>query len=82
MWMSGCRKDCPKACKSVTGQKENNWKKKDERQNKCVVTTLAEKLCPRTCMAAVNWASFSMVSSEAPLCTVIKTEFLKKYLQF
>lgn len=37
---------------------------------------------PHTCMAAVNWPSFSMVSSDAPLCTFIKTEFLKKYLQF
>lgn len=35
-----------------------------------------------TCMAAVNWASFSMVSSEAPLWTVVKIEVLKKYLQF
>lgn len=35
-----------------------------------------------TCMAAVNWASFSMVSSEPPLWTLVKTEVLKKYLQF
>lgn len=36
----------------------------------------------RTCMAAVNWASFSIVSSESPLWTLVKTEVLKKYLQF
>lgn len=35
-----------------------------------------------TCMAAANWASFSMVSSAAPLWTLVKTEVLKKYLQF
>lgn len=39
-------------------------------------------ICKRTCMAAVNWAAFSMVSSEAPLWTVVKIEVLKKYLQF
>lgn len=36
----------------------------------------------QTCMAAVNWASFSMVSSEGPLWTLVKTDVLKKYLQF
>lgn len=39
-------------------------------------------ICKHTCMAAVNWAAFSMVSSEAPLWTVVKIEVLKKYLQF
>lgn len=33
-------------------------------------------------MAAVNCASFSMVSSAAPLWTLVKTDVLKKYLQF
>lgn len=35
-----------------------------------------------TCMAAVNWASFSMLSSGSPLWTLVKTDVLKKYLQF
>lgn len=86
-WRCGCQAAGKTVQKPVKGTSEQVRKKiigekKGWQTERLVVTTLAEKLCPLTCMAAMNWTSFSMVSSEAPLWTVIKTEFLKKYLQF
>lgn len=79
-WRCWCRAVGMTAQKPVKVKNQSGQKNHD--RPKSFPGTLAANLHPHTCMAAVNWASFSMVSSEAPFCTVIKTEFLKKYLQF
>lgn len=105
MWMSGCRKDCPKAWERYvsTSQEIKQWlhllaglQLAKHLKSKLIQRTVSRFTGPckryimttvstcytHTCMEAVNWASFSMVSSPAPLWTLVKTDVLKKYLQF